>query len=315
MDWLTECPSCASAKILRWGKRYFAKRDKPQDLRDAENQILLGRLERKSLVRQIYLCLSCSFLFQNPTYDAHELQQIYGEAGPRSVDYYESVGKSAKDLWASPIARKHSNERQSTYADAILASGASQILDYGGGSGINLQHSLLNHTKRYVYDFGKDSVSEKKIISIKSLETEKCFDFILHTHVLEHERDPISSLKKLRQLIAPKGTLYLEVPFDYTERIISRRPGAIWHVNHFNRKTIVEVGMRAGWWCKEIRVTRLPYSHLFLNCIVALMKPDWDGSQHKRPVKIINVGFDMLWALLKRAQHSSVLSQLFRVLI
>jgi hypothetical protein len=312
LEWLSECPVCESTKIIRWGKKYFTKREKPRDLGDAEDQFLLERLKRKSLVRNLYLCLQCSFLFQNPTYDAHELQQIYGDLGARTVDYYESVGKPAEDLWDSSLARKNLDKRRTVYAEAILSFGASKILDYGGRSGINLQHPSLNQTERYVYDFGKDSFPAKGIVSLKTLDTDQNFDFILHTHVLEHEPDPKTSLVKLRHLIEPAGSLYLEVPFDYAERIITRRPGAIWHVNHFNRKTIVEVGRTAGWRCRDIRIMNLPYSHSTLNCVVAIMKPDFDGSHPNRSPKTMTVGFDMMWALFKRATHPSVRSRLFR---
>ena len=272
MEWLSECPACGSTKNLRWGKKNLNKREKPRDLKDSEDQFLLDRLGRESLVRNIYVCLSCSFLFQNPSYDDQELRQIYRNSGPRTSEYYKSVGKSAGDLWDSPVAQRNVKARQAFYAQVIASCQAATILDYGGGSGLNLLHPLLKPMKKYVYDFGKDSASEKEITAIKSLNIDQTFDFILHTHVLEHEPNPKSSLIKLRRLIDPKGSLYLEVPFDYAERLITRRPGAIWHVNHFNRKTLVDIGRATGWFCEKVMIKNLPYSHSFLYCITAIMK-------------------------------------------
>lgn len=300
MEYLSECPLCKSIKILRYGKKSLTKRYKPENPIDAEDQFLLERLKRMSLVRSIYLCRSCYFLFQNPTYDKEDLQNLYNDRGPRTIDYYEIVGKSAKDLWSSSLAQKNLGERQNRYANAITTLGGGKILDYGGGSGINLMHASLKHMKRYVYDFGRDRITQGGIISIKNLDVKHRFDFILHTHVLEHEPDPQASLKKLRQLIAPEGFLYLEVPFEYAERILTRRPGAIWHVNYFNRRTIMEIAERTGWLCQVIKISNLPYDHIFMNCIVAIMRPNLKGLHHNRPVRNVQVGYDMVRSLLAR---------------
>lgn len=302
MKFLHECPICNSSNILRYGKKSLFKKSIQKSLIETENQFLLKQLNKKHCERSIYLCRSCSFLFQNPTYDDDDLKNLYSDGGPNIQDYYELVQKSVLDLWSLP-ARKNLDERRNRYANAMILHGGTRILDYGGKSGINLVHPSLNHTKRYVYDFGGDTTAESGIRSIKNLDVKKRFDFILHTHVLEHEPDPLMSLRKLRKLVAPDGILYLEVPFEYAERILKRRPGSIWHVNYFNRKTIMEITQRTGWKCQSIKISNIPYNHFFMNGIIAILRPHYDGLHPNRSynLQVLN---DMARSLLMRLVYA-----------
>lgn len=301
MKFLSECPVCKSKKIGKYGKKVLNKRFKPKNVIDAEDQFLLAQLKKSALVRTTYLCRSCYLLFQNPTYDHVDLKNLYNKSGPKIIRCYEAVGLTAEDLWASTVSQKKLAERQSRYANEIINREGTKILDYGGGSGINLLHCSLNNTERYVYDFGRDSLLEDGIRLIKSLNVDHRFNFILHTHVLEHEPDPQFSLSKLRQLISPEGTLLLEVPFEYAERLLTRRPGAVWHVNYFNRKSIIELAERTGWLCETIKIKNLPYGHISINCIVATLRPASKGlKKRKRFFDNIQMVYDVILSLFMR---------------
>lgn len=301
MKLLIECPICKSRKIVRYGKKRLIRKDKPISLVDAEDQFLLERLKRTSLIRSTSLCFSCSFLFQNPTYDNEDLKNIYGNKGKGITGYYKEMENSGKDAFLLTLAQQNLKRRQKRYAESIVNLHGTSILDYGGGNGINLVHPLLKDTKRYVYDFGKDTRLEKDVIAIKNLEIEDHFDFILNTHVLEHEPDPQATLRKLRQLITPAGHLYLEVPFEYSERLLTRRPGAIWHVNYFNRKTIIEIAERTGWFCETIKIKNLPYGHFSITCIIATLRPASKGlKKRKRSFENIQIVYDVILSLFMR---------------
>jgi SAM-dependent methyltransferase len=284
---------------VKYGKQALTKKLNPENLIDAENQFLLNRLNKKFLLRSIYLCCSCYLLFQNPTYDKNDLQCLYNDRGPKIASHYKSVKNlSRSDL--SLLIKKNSIQRQKRYAKMIMAYGGTKILDYGGSLGTNLMNPSLSSLQRYVYDFGRDSKPGEGVNSLKNIDDIHRFDFILHTHVLEHETEPLSSLKKLRRILAPEGFLYLEVPFEYAERILTRKPGAIWHVNYFNRNSIIKIANRTGWICEFLKISYLPYNHFFMNCIVALMKPYSDGLNDNGPANNVQMLYDMGRSLLTR---------------
>lgn len=301
MRLLDECPLCKSKQIEKYGGKVLTKRFKPKDITDSEDQFLLERLNISTLVRSIYLCRSCYLLFQNPTYDHGDLGKLYNNSAPGIIRYYKAVGLTAEDRWASTVSQNKLAERQSRYAHEIINRGGTKILDYGGGSGINLLHHSLSDTERYVYDFGRDSMPENGIHLIKDFNVDHYFNFILHSHVLEHEPDPQYSLTKLRQLMSPMGTLLLEVPFEYAERLLTRRPGAVWHVNYFNRKSIIELTERTGWFCESIKIKNLPYGHISTNCIIATLRPASKGlKKRKRFFENIQTLYDVILSLFMR---------------
>ena len=274
MKLLSECPVCSSTKIFRYGRKKLFKRNGPENSVDAENQFLLDRLNKASLTRHIYFCRSCTFLFQNPTFDDHDLKNIYDNTRKGSIHYYKKSQKAQDNFKQESLVKRTREKRQERYAKIILSYKGTKILDYGGDVGDNLAHPFLIDAKKYVYDFGRERPARAGIALIKDLNVSEPFDFILNTHVLEHEPDPKSTLLNLRSMIEPGGTLYLEVPFEYVERLLTRRPGAVWHVNYFNRKTLIELANRTGWRCNSINVEMLPYVNITMNCMVATMSPD-----------------------------------------
>ena len=144
MKYLSVCPICKSVKIIRYGKKILKKRYKPKNIIDTEDQFLLERLEKTTIIRSIFLCRSCFFLFQNPTYDHVELNNLYNNERPGILKHYKAVGVTAEDLWDSELSKKNLAERQKRYAHEIIARRGRKVLDYGGGAGINLTHPSLN---------------------------------------------------------------------------------------------------------------------------------------------------------------------------
>ena len=251
-------------------------------------------------MRQIYLCKSCTFLFQNPTYDEEELKCIYGIKGRENCTSKKNAGKEKKAIAHFDTAAQNIKRRQRRYADLILGLNRKRVLDYGGETGINLAHSDLDNIDRYVYDFGKDTVPEKGIEAIKNLNDDGYFDMILYTHVIEHEPEPKATLERMRKLISSGGYLYVEVPFEYMERIITRRPGAVWHINYFNRKTLIEIALRSGWEVEHIKIKNLPYGPLQMNCIAVVFKTGSFNTMEPHPFLYVRIFFDMLLCLLER---------------
>jgi hypothetical protein len=299
LKYLSKCPSCDYKKIFKYCTQRLTENSNSNNLSDAENQTLLRKLKLKSLNRSIYLCRSCFLLFQNPTYDAQELELIYGDMPLNGTSPFIDEKHFEKDCW--PLLRKkYTSVRQKRYARVIRFYKKSKILDYGGGIGTNLLDPSLNSLKRFVYDFGKDSTPEEGIIPIKSVDNTNRFDFILHTHVLEHEPDPFLSLRQLRESISPGGILYLEVPFEYTERILTRRPGAVWHVNYFNRKSIIALANKSGWKCQSLQIFYLPYGHFFINCLIAVMESSSNESIPLRSINNVQVLYDMGRSMINR---------------
>ncbi len=273
MKLLATCPVCGKKDIRTWGTISIESADSPANMKEAENQLLLRKLQLDRLDRSIGICSSCSFLFQNPTYDNDELDRIYNLENVPYAEIAEKAGKMPDDLWNSELGRKNTIERRERYARQILDAKAASILDYGGGKGDNLMSEKLAGTERCVFNFGVSDLAGEELTQVTTLDGSKKYDYILHTHVLEHETEPVDSLAVLRNCISDDGTLYLEMPFEYWQRFLTRRPGALWHVNYFNRNTLLMTLDRAGWYCSDIAIRLLPYTYNMIQCLTAVAHP------------------------------------------
>ena len=300
MIWLKMCPVCECAFFHLWGERAIIRSKAFCSAEQAEDQFLATRLGVDKIVRKMSRCTRCGHIFQNPTYSPRELQLLYSNSGPAPSSFYNAAGIAAEKIWGSDYAKAKIKWRQQHYANLILHAGASCVVDYGGGQGINLCHPSITHLQRFVYDFGKKAdYYLPGVMPLDSLESGRRFDFILHTHVLEHEPYPTDALESLRRIVSSNGMLYCETPFEYTERILTRRPGAIWHVNAFSRKTFAIAAQRAGWNCINIALRVMPYSHNRILCIVAKLQPA-SGKRLQRRILLPPTLFDMLRAFVFR---------------
>jgi SAM-dependent methyltransferase len=301
MERKENCPLCGSGHLIPWGSEEIVRRERWKTLAESERQLLLSRLGKERVTRSLSLCPSCSFLFQNPAYDSGELGRLYAHIPGEYARFALAAGIPVDLLWESPRARENLRERQQRYAEIVLSGGAGSVHDYGGGNGANLRGPSRASVERSVYDCGQPETAAAGVTVVDGLGTVPRFDCILHTHVLEHEPDPLDSLRKLRSVIRPGGFLYLEVPFEYGERLVSRRPGAVWHVGFFNRRTILIASARAGWVCERLDLADLPYSTERIACISAILRP---GPVSAVSPSALRTGADVLGHLVRRAARN-----------
>ena len=72
------------------------------------------------------------------------------------------------------------------------------------------------------------------------------FDVITADHVLEHLREPITALKRLRDWLADNGAIYIAVPNGEAKRDRSFQHFHFAHVHTFTPKTLLHAGLAAG---------------------------------------------------------------------
>jgi SAM-dependent methyltransferase len=75
---------------------------------------------------------------------------------------------------------------------------------------------------------------------------DEAFDLVMSQEVVEHVHDPFETLREMRRVLSPGGTLYLQVPFT-----IGYHPGPtdFWR---FTREGILQMVRQAGFECHEV---------------------------------------------------------------
>ena len=92
------------------------------------------------------------------------------------------------------------------------------------------------------------------------------FDFVILNNVLEHLRDPVFVIKKIKKFLKKEGVLFIEVPNDFNKfqvsgKIINNIKKKWWisppaHLNYFSHDTLEIFLKRLGFIVKKkIRVS------------------------------------------------------------
>jgi SAM-dependent methyltransferase len=191
---------------------YACGSTKSQKLLDAEDD-LTGRPGRFTFVR----CLECGLAYQNPRLTID-----------RIADYYDDqyIAHRRKRDWGvlTPLVERAMNkldtDKDRLAARYLTLTASSRVLDVGCGAGTFL------HRLRTLYHADVTGVDFKDLSSSPWLEAATFhhgtfdeapiaadrFDLVTMWHFLEHDYDPLLSLRTARRVMKRRGRLIVEVP-------------------------------------------------------------------------------------------------------
>jgi 2-polyprenyl-3-methyl-5-hydroxy-6-metoxy-1,4-benzoquinol methylase len=174
---------------------------------------LTGKRGRFRFVR----CLNCGLVYQNPRVTLDRIGEYYDEQyiahrrtrpwGPLAPLFERAMNKLDADK--ERLVRRY-----------VHLDGSSQVLDVGCAIGTFLQRLRTRHGSRAVGVDFKDLSSSQSLEGVEfhcSLFYDaplrgSRFDLVTMWHFLEHDYDPLRSLRTARRVLKPGGTLVVEVP-------------------------------------------------------------------------------------------------------
>ena len=211
---------------------------------------IVSTKDRHGQPLQTGLCGGCGVLRNDPIPSDAELAQFYRK------DYRQSYKGAAeprlRQVWRN---LERLNTHFAEFRDVYAARG--RWLDLGSGSGefTFLAQSIGADVVGVEPNEGYATYCRDKLglqIAVQTLEETEyaagSFDLIRLSHVLEHMRDPVASLERLKGWLKPGGMIYIEVP-DIEQDARHKLRGRMFHYGHiynYNPVTLRHVAGLAG---------------------------------------------------------------------
>jgi len=210
----------------------------------ADNTHEVSKKGQFDLPMNLVLCKNCGLGYLNPRWN----QTAYLEFYEKEYDkYYRN--ELTTDFVLSPKTNNPILSRLAKWKhlpDTII-----NLLDIGSGAGQNLidfkqQYPSANlfaiepspDSHEYLATINAQVISRDVDSDWSAGDTHK-YDFVIMRHVLEHFLDPVTVMKKVHNVLAPNGLLYLAVPNNYKP---SKNLESYWfrvvHTYYYNRSSL-----------------------------------------------------------------------------
>jgi SAM-dependent methyltransferase len=219
------------------------------------------RLGRFGVVR----CTACRLYYLSPRLPESAMLELY-----RSGDYFEG-GPAGYDSYADQTQALRATFRRVVAHMVRLGLDGGSLLEVGCGYGFLLDEARTFFSSCTGTEFSDEAAAvarergfEVFTGGIEALPSDRRFDCIIATHVVEHVYDPRGFVAGLKQLLRPGGTIVLATP-DMGS-LWRRSMGSRWpsfkvpeHVLYFDRRSLTRLLVDAGF----EQIQSVPYPHSF----------------------------------------------------
>lgn len=211
---------------------------------------VVSRVDRRGRPLVTVLCGGCGVLRNDPVPGEAELEAFYRRD-------YRTDYKGAAEPRKRQVFRNLDRLQGHILGFADIYGQGGDWLDLGSGSGefsFLAQHLGARVTAVEPNEGYAAYCRTKLDLPVTVGRMEDCgfapasFDLIRLSHVLEHMRDPVASLERLKGWLRPGGVIYVEVP-DIESDARNKMRGRLFHYGHiynYNPLTLRHVAGRAG---------------------------------------------------------------------
>ncbi|GEM_PF-922229 len=195
--------------------------------------VLVSRKDRNGGMLDTVVCMGCGIITNDPIPSYEEIAAFY------RTDYRAQY-KGTRKPRRRQVWRNFKRLENHFGNDWEMYAGRRNCLDIGSGSGEFMYLSkALGMECVGVEPDEEYSVYSRETLGLRVLsqtleETEfpaASFDVIRLSHVIEHMRDPVSSLKVMGEWLSDNGVIYIEVP-DIEREAEQKLRGRLFHFGH-----------------------------------------------------------------------------------
>jgi len=193
--------------------------------------------EADMITLQSVMCGACGFMTYAPRPSEEDLEAKYR--------FLQATERNIGGQRASPKGQAADRRRATRVYRTIAPYVGSEhvnVLDFGGGNGKLLAPFLERGHSCVLVDYTLEPLPGIQKIgeTLEDVPTDRKFDVVICSHVLEHLAQPAQLLRALADHLTTSGVIYGEVPADCWRGIdIGLDP--VTHVNFFTLSSFLEV--------------------------------------------------------------------------
>jgi SAM-dependent methyltransferase len=244
MERVTRCPVCGKEEWVEVSRHKYRLSRGEVEYLELRRRVMfecwwIGRTEVELIAQS---CSSCGFVCYSPRPSSEDLMAKY-----MFLREHETLG-------AAHAAGRRTHKLLSlrlTYLQEAIRRVAKRrpdsVLDIGGGDGRLLQPFLELGSKCFVVDFNESPIAGVSRLGtqLEEISSDRIFDLIICSHVLEHVAEPTEMLRNAKRLLSNNGLIYVEVPLEIWKGIpIDSDP--VTHINFFTTKVLKSAIAAAG---------------------------------------------------------------------
>lgn len=214
------------------------------------------RIYGKSVLVEIEICTSCSFIQTKLPFPDEALGRLYADYRsdsynreriryePEYASMASRVGSCTQEIQARTVGLTR------WLTGKLNIESSFSMLDYGGADGKFLPNLP---GEKYVFDIS-DIAPAEGITRIRDESGLGFYSYVQLAHVLEHVSYPLLLTRKAASFLKDSGYLYIEVPQELSDQVTTRlakgdktiRLDIHEHINRYSVKSVTELLQSAG---------------------------------------------------------------------
>ena len=235
-DWLESCPLCGDGRQSVWETAAGGYSVQPVRVK----------------------CGGCGLIFSNPQASEKRLKYFYGKVYFQQADY-----KAGYFDQANADAERAKGHEELALLEKYAGPG--RVLDVGCAAGYFLDAAKERGWQAEGVEMSAAAAADAKkrghrvhVGMLEKLKLKGRYDAVHAAHTLEHVKDPVAFLARLKSLLRPGGKLMIEVPnayhlwaliWHYGPKLRGRSSPLVYAKEHtfdFSRATLTAAHQKAG---------------------------------------------------------------------